>query len=238
MQSTKLTVDEIRARFDRDVKSFSKLEVGQEAVMDSLLMLEIISSTAKSLATKPRNILDLGCGAGNYTLKLLSVLPNLDCTLVDLSQPMLDKAKERISKETSGMVTAIQADMRSLDFKPGSFDIIISTMAIHHLREDAEWNIVFRKLHDFLSPGGLLLVADLVSHSNPNVEQLQKERWGEHLETLKGTKFREFALEFSSREDSPRPLLFQIGLLQKAGFKEVDILHKNSCFGVYYAMKC
>lgn len=178
MQSTKLTVDEIRARFDRDVQSFSKLEVGQEAVMDSPLMLEIISSTAKSLAKEPKNILDLGCGAGNYTLKLLSVLPNVDCSLVDLSQPMLDKAKERISKETSGMVTAIQADRRSLDFKPGSFDIIISTMAIHHLREDAEWNIVFRKLHDFLSSGGLLLVADLVSHSNPSVEQLQKERWG------------------------------------------------------------
>ena len=54
--------------------------------------------------------LDLGCGAGNFTLKLLDLIPNLDCTLVDLSLPMLDKAKERISKVSQGKISTIQTD--------------------------------------------------------------------------------------------------------------------------------
>jgi tRNA (cmo5U34)-methyltransferase len=38
-------------------------------------------------------------------------------------------------------------------------------------------------------------------------------------------------------EDSPRPLLFQLDLLRKVGFAEVDVLHKNSCFATFGAVK-
>ena len=48
-----------------------------------------------------RRLLDVGCGAGNYSLKLLTLLPNLEVTLVDLSRPMLDRAVERVSQGQS-----------------------------------------------------------------------------------------------------------------------------------------
>ena len=54
-------------------------------------------------ATPPHacHVLDVGCGAGNYTLKQLERLPNLDATLIDLGQPMLDRATERVSRATT-----------------------------------------------------------------------------------------------------------------------------------------
>lgn len=235
--ANKLSVEEIRARFDRDVKSFSKIETGQEATLDSLLLLDIATETVRALAPQAKRLLDIGSGAGNYTLKLLDVLLNANCTLVDLSQPMIDKAKERVSAKTSGKVIVLQEDMRNLNFEQGSFDVIISSMALHHLREETEWEKMFQKLHSFLSSGGLLVIVDLISHTNSKIEASQKERWAKHLEAFRGEKFRNFALEFSSREDSPRPLLYQIGLLQKAGFREVEILHKNSVFAAYYGLK-
>ena len=53
-----------------------------------------------------RQVLDVGCGAGNYTLKLLERLPNLDVTLIDLSLPMLERAV-RLSRGARGNRAAL-----------------------------------------------------------------------------------------------------------------------------------
>src|SRR3954470_684751 len=98
----KSTVDEIRRRFDADVERFSNLETGQSATMDAPLVLDLITSAAAATNPDARDLLDVGCGAGNYALKLLSKLPHLNVTLIDLSKPMLDRALERISKATTG----------------------------------------------------------------------------------------------------------------------------------------
>ncbi len=43
--------------------------------------------------------------------------------------------------------------------------------------------------------------------------------------------------EYIEKEDSPRPLLFQIELLYEVGFQNVDVLHKNNCFAAFGALK-
>src|ERR1700743_3133663 len=110
----KATVAEIRARFDADVERFSNLETGQSATIDAPLSLSLIAASASRVTPRATSLLDVGCGAGNYSLKMLEQLPNLDVTLVDLSRPMLDRAVERVSRATSGKVTALQGDVREL----------------------------------------------------------------------------------------------------------------------------
>ena len=97
MPTKKSSVDEIRARFDRDVERFSNLETGQSATIDAPLVLELITSAAAATNPGARHALDVGCGAGNYSLKLLQKLPGIAVDLIDLSRPMLDRAVERIS---------------------------------------------------------------------------------------------------------------------------------------------
>src|SRR4029077_541416 len=101
----KSKVDEIRRRFDADVERFSNLETGQSATVDAPLAMALVAEAAAATTPQARHVLDVGCGAGNYTLKLLAPLPDLDATLIDLSQPMLDRARERVSRATSGQVT-------------------------------------------------------------------------------------------------------------------------------------
>src|SRR5262245_9861899 len=108
----KSTVDQIRERFDNDIERFSRLETGQSATMDAPLVLELIAEAAAATTPDARALLDVGCGAGNYTLKLLQRLPDLDVTLVDLSQPMLTRAEERIRPATRGSIAAVQGDVR------------------------------------------------------------------------------------------------------------------------------
>lgn len=149
----KSTVDEIRQRFDAEVERFSNLETGQAATVDAPLAMTLVAQAASAATPKARHVLDIGCGAGNYTLKLLQHFPNLDVTLIDLSKPMLEKAFERITRTTSGTITTIQSDIRQVKLPGNSFDIVLASAVLHHLRDDAEWNSVFTAIHRALRPG-------------------------------------------------------------------------------------
>jgi tRNA (cmo5U34)-methyltransferase len=233
----KSTVDEIRARFDADVERFSNLESGQSATIDAPLVLELITAAAAAVNPQARNVLDIGAGAGNYTLKLLQRLPDLDCTLIDLSKNMLDRALERVGAATIGHVTALQGDIRVLDLPPSRFDVIMAAAVFHHLRSDAEWLAVFAKCFASLKPGGSLWISDLITHDDPAIQALMWARYGDYLTALKDSAYRDQVFAYIEREDSPRSLDFQIAALRRVGFKQIDILHKNSVFAAFGTIK-
>ena len=141
----KSTVEAIRRRFDADVERFSNLETGQSATVDAPLAMALVAEAAAATTPQARHVLDVGCGAGNYTLKLMESLPNLDATLIDLSQPMLDRARERVSRATSGRITTLQADIREAKLPDGEFDIVLAAAVLHHLRTDQEWRNVSQR---------------------------------------------------------------------------------------------
>jgi len=111
----KSTVDEIRARFDNDVDRFSSLETGQTATIDAPISLELIAEAAWASTPRAQRVLDVGCGAGNFTLQLMKLQPVREVTLLDLSRPMLDRASERIQQASGIVPKAIQADIRETE---------------------------------------------------------------------------------------------------------------------------
>jgi tRNA (cmo5U34)-methyltransferase len=234
---SKSTVEQIRERFDGDVERFSNLETGQSATIDAPLSLDLIAGAASRVTPGASSLLDVGCGAGNYALKMLGRLPNLDVTLIDLSRPMLDRAVERVSRATSGKVTALQGDVRELQIGESRYDIICAAAVLHHLRENGEWHRVFSKFHTSLKAGGSLWISDLIEHSDARVQSLMWERYGVYLSQLKGEAYRDHVFDYIALEDSPRPLMFQLDLLRSVGFSDVEILHKNSCFAAFGGIK-
>ena len=233
----KSTVDEIRQRFDADVERFSNLETGQSATVDAPLAMALVAEAAACTTPHARQVLDVGCGAGNYTLKLLSYLPNLDVTLIDLSGPMLARAGARVTPATAGRVTTQQGDVRELALADDSFDIILAAAVLHHLRADSEWRDVFAKFYRVLRPGGSLWVFDFVESSIPAVQSLMQRKYGEYLTEFKDEAYRDHVFAYVEKEDTPRPLTFQLDLLRQIGFSQVDVLHKNICFAAYGAVK-
>jgi tRNA (cmo5U34)-methyltransferase len=235
--TAKSTTEEIRARFDQDVARFSNLETGQQTTVDAPLCLDLITRAAQLVNPAARSLLDIGCGAGNYSLKMLSRLPNLDCTLLDLSGPMLAKAQERVSAATTATVATCQGDIRNLDLPPGHFDIILAGAVFHHLRTADEWDAVFRKLYRILKPGGSLWISDLVEQETTPLNDLFREKYSGYLEELGGIAYKDQVLAYIAREDSPRSLTFQMDLLRKVGFKHIEVLHKNLCFAAFGGIK-
>ena len=233
----KSSVEDIRKRFDADVERFSNLETGQTATVDAVLVLDLITRAAAALVPQARRVLDIGCGAGNYALKIHQALPDLDVSLVDISAPMLARAVERIRPETSGQIETFQADVRELDLGCERYDLILAAQVFHHLRGDEDWRLVFSNCFRALKPGGVLFISDLIEQSTPAVQALMRSRWGEYLTNFRDETYRDQVFAYIEREDTPRSVFFQMNLLAEVGFQQVDILHKNSCFAALYALK-
>jgi tRNA (cmo5U34)-methyltransferase len=233
----KSTLSEIQQRFDNEVERFSNLETGQISTIDATLSLELLTQAATAICPKAKQILDLGCGAGNYSLKLLGLIPNLDCTLIDLSQPMLDKAKERISEVSEGKITTIQTDFLNMELPEDAFDIVVTGAAMHHLREEDQWELVFSKIYKSLKKGGCFWISDLIKHDHPVIDQLMWKRYAEYLEGVGGKTYQENVFAYVAKEDSPRSVIYQLEVLKKVGFSTVDVLHKNSNFSVFGGIK-
>jgi len=233
----KSTIEEIRQRFDADVERFSNLETGQSATIDSPLALELVAQAAAATTPNARHVLDVGCGAGNYTLRLLQSLPNLDVTLVDLSLPMLERARQRVSVATSGEIITLQGDIRELEWEKSTFDVIVAASVLHHLRGAEEWRAVFTKFFDILRTGGSVWIFDLVDSAIPEVQSLMWRRYGDYLVNLKDEQYRDHVFNYIEKEDTQRPLMFQLDLLREVGFGTVDVLHKNSAFAAFGAVK-
>jgi tRNA (cmo5U34)-methyltransferase len=235
--SKKATNQQIRERFDKDTERFSNLETGQQTTIDAPLTMELCTEAAKYVNPHATELLDIGCGAGNYTLKMLSKVPTLNCVLNDLSMPMLQKAKERVTPKTKGAVTLIQDDMRNLELPGNHFDIILAAATLHHLRDDDDWELMFNKIYKALKPGGSFWISDLIAHDSEWIIKLFEDKYGSYLDTLGGPEYRQKVLDYVNYEDTPRSLNYQLALLSKVGFNKIDVLHKNSCFAAFGAIK-
>jgi tRNA (cmo5U34)-methyltransferase len=76
-----------------------------------------------------------------------------------------------------------------------------------------------------------------VESSIPAVGQLMRRRYGEYLTRLKDEAYLDHVFAYVEKEDTPRPLLFQLDLLRHVGFAQVEVLHQNVCFAAFGAVR-
>lgn len=234
----KSTVAQIRERFDADVERFSNLETGQTSTVDAPLVMELITRAAVSASPNIRRVLDIGCGAGNNTLRLLQMAGPFDCDLLDLSAPMLARAAARVSAAANaGKVRILEGDFRDIELAADSYDVIIAAAVLHHLRDDDDWRQAFNKIYEITAPGGSVWISDLVSHEVPAVQAMMWQRYGDYLSQLDGEAYKNKVFSYIEQEDSPRPVTYQLDLLRQVGFVQVELLHKNSSFAAFGAIK-
>lgn len=234
----KSTLQEIEERFDNDVERFSNLETAQLTTLDAAFNLELMTEAIARQYPQIKSVLDIGCGAGNYAVKLLHKVRNPNVTLVDLSQNMLDRADQRVKEHTDGAVVLKKGDFRTVDFQGETFDVIIATNVLHHLRDDQDWETSFAKLYSLLNEGGSLWIFDLVEQVEPNLQKhIYTDLYGKYLSGLKDDSYRDHVFAYIAKEDSPRSLMYQLQLMERVGFAKVDILHKNLCFASFVGYK-
>ncbi len=80
-------------------------------------------------------------------------------------------------------------------------------------------------------------ITDLVAQETVPISHLMWTRYGEYLEGHGGVEYRHKVLDYIDREDSPRPVPYQLDLLRRVGVAHVELLHKNGCFAAFGAWK-
>lgn len=234
----KSTLNQIRDRFDHDVERFSKLETGQTATQDAPLAMRLITQAAVRSTNPIHRVLDIGCGAGNNTLKLREVAGHdFQVDLLDLSLPMLQRAAERVAAVNAGQIRTIHDDFRQADLGHETYDVILAAAVLHHLRDDNDWITAFQKLFAITAPGGSVWITDLVAHESEPIQEMMWAGYGEYLSSLGGDAYRDKVFAYVDKEDSPRPVTYQLNLLRQVGFSTVELLHKNGCFAAFGAVK-
>jgi ubiquinone/menaquinone biosynthesis C-methylase UbiE len=119
-----------------------------------------------SLAPFPHDaaisVLDIGAGSGVVTEELLGVFPNARVTLQDFSDVMLGHARQRFS-HIAGQIRYVLCDLTDpswTDRVGGPFDLAVSAIAIHNLRDLAIIGECYRAICRVLKPGGRFLDYD------------------------------------------------------------------------------
>jgi SAM-dependent methyltransferase len=108
-------------------------------------------------------ILDVGGGYGVVTEEALRAFPRAVLTLQDYSQPMLDRARDRLAPY-HGRVTYAVGDLREPAWTAGladPFDLAVSAIAIHNLRDLRQIAACYRAIAGVLTPAGAFLDYDL-----------------------------------------------------------------------------
>jgi ubiquinone/menaquinone biosynthesis C-methylase UbiE len=108
-------------------------------------------------------VLDVGGGYGVVTEEVLGLFPQARVTLQDYSQPMLDAARRRLAKYGERVRYAV-GDLRHpawTEAVGGPFDLAVSAIAIHNLRDLEMIAQCYADIARVLKPGALFLDYDL-----------------------------------------------------------------------------
>lgn len=196
--------------------------------------------TARLLEYLPRDarrVLELGCGTGNLSMHLVSVLPAAALTLVDGSEEMIELVRSRVAESKSSSSRRVEyhvARFEELDFPPESFDLVVSSISLHHVQDKAR---LYARLRSMMHGGGGFCFADQMRGEPDANHRVNWERWldfcrepghctPEEIDSL---------LEHAAAHDHYTTLTEHSALLSAAGFSQIDCVWRNWMWGIVTA---
>ena len=105
------------------------------------------------------SVLDIGCGTGTLALAAKNrVGSSASVTGIDASPQMIARARKK-ARRVGAEVTFVTADVENLPYAAGTFDLVLSTVMLHHLSDGARLKCL-GEVRRVLRPGGRFLALD------------------------------------------------------------------------------
>jgi tRNA (cmo5U34)-methyltransferase len=183
-------------------------------------------------AAGPR-VLDVGTGSGRMAEALLRRFPAAQLTLLDTSPDALEKARVRLEDHR-----------HRASFIEGSFsqplppcDLAVASLSLHCVLDPGQKVKVYANLRAALPPGGLLVVADAMIPSDPELARRAMHRWSEHLVRGGDTVAEAFA-RFAQWAEAERYFSIEeeFSFLRAAGFTRTDVAWRQGPLAVLAAL--
>jgi tRNA (cmo5U34)-methyltransferase len=178
------------------VTEYLSREIPHRDVAEAMLL--------EALPERTERFLDLGTGDGRLVALVRNRHPDSQGVAIDASKPMLARAAERFGADVA--VDLIAHDLTQPLTVSGSFDAVVSGLAIHHLLDERK-RTLFGEIQGLLAPGGIFANLDLVTSSTAQ----QHERFRRAIGRVR-----------DDPTDRLAELCEQLDWLRDAGFQEVD----------------
>jgi SAM-dependent methyltransferase len=109
---------------------------------------------ARAAVGPGERVLEIGCGTGAATVPLAEAAgPEGEVVGIDISEPMLERARRNIAERRLGNVSFVLADAQTHRFPPARFDLIVSRFGVMFF---ADPFAAFANLIGAARPGGRL----------------------------------------------------------------------------------
>ena len=159
-------------------------------------------------------------GCGNLSAILCRKFPDASIRLVDFSGRLLEPCRDRLSE--FGNIQYQEKDFRSLDFAPGSLDLIVSSISLHHLAHEEKTDLLVESF-GWLENEGVFSYSDQFAGVTDDLYARQTADWKERSKQ-RGACIEEWdaGMEHQDTHDHHATLVDQIEWLRKAGSKSID----------------
>lgn len=232
---------------------WAKAEITQEYrdgadvfIVERVRLLEILKSFYSHFIgnKSENNVLDLGCGDGIVMHELLKTDNSIVATLIDGSEDMVNKAKERLKDFKN--IQFIQASFQEILEKNiilQNYDFIVSSLAIHHLTLN-EKTALFKNIYSHLKSNGYFLNIDVILAPSNTLEQWYLSLWKQWISERKsffgieGDRYDDIIRRYKDNTDNKPDILdAQLNTLKAIGFNDVDCFYKYGIFTIYGGRK-
>lgn len=142
---------------------------------------QIVMRVVELADVKPGDkVLDIATGTGTIAISLANRADN-KCKIIgiDITEMMLTKARENVKKfGLEGVIDFMRVSAEELPFDDGDFDVVTSSLAIHHMNVKK----VLAEMVRVLKLGGRLAIADVAANPRWRTPIGKIYRYLDHLE--------------------------------------------------------
>ncbi|MCL2337358.1 MAG: methyltransferase domain-containing protein [Firmicutes bacterium] len=226
-----MSTERVKAHFEAEAQEFDMII--QKLIPHYNEMIVALVSVIPFARESAFAMIDLGCGTGTVSKAVKDSFPNVAVTCVDIAEPMLQIAKKKIG----GKVNCIQADFNRFVF-PQKYDLIVSSLALHHLADDGAKLGFYQAIYAALNAGGMFINIDVVLGSDEKLQKVFMEKWRQFM--AKSVAEEEITGKWLPNyyaEDRPAALMTHLAMLKECGFSAVDVIYKYYNYAVYGGKK-
>jgi tRNA (cmo5U34)-methyltransferase len=226
-------MNKIKKHFEAESNAFDRIIMKLIPYYHQMLEALILSIPFKP--AQKIHVVDLGCGTGTVAKLIKDNYVNSTITCVDFSENMIAAAKEKLIEKKG--IDYIVEDFNNLKFDR-KYDVVISSLAIHHIVMDRDKKKFYRKIFQCLNHGGVFFNADNILGSNHHLQNIFIKKWIEFMRNdIPQKEIDHKWLPKHKVEDSPSELVKQIKWLEEIGFIQTDVIWKYYNFAVFGGYK-
>jgi len=196
----------------------------------------------------PIRVLDIGAGYGALAAAVLHDRASATAVCLDASDAMLKLGAEK-NASLKDRISFVQGSLETPDWLKSvheTFDVVISSRALHHFTENQRRRYIFKEVYDLLRAGGCFINADNVRATTKSLTERYRSARDEYLDRMirqaSGGKTNLVAAKAAAPSTYHGPhnnghLEEELAWLREAGFQDVDCFWKFTTTVVYGGFK-